>query len=110
MDHLTRDFRKMSLEKLQWPVESKVLTILSIMRLLTMKEDRNLHERAWHTLHPKKAESMTTLKFQDSRSETPLGMDSAVRTTRSTSSTPKDIVNNKTSRNQTPDNQSVRKV
>ena len=106
----TVDFRNTLLEKLQWRVVFKVPIIPSKLQLNTTMAGQNLHERAWHTLHLKKAESMATLKFQDSRVETLLGMDLAVRTMKSTSSTLKAIKNNKTSHNQMEDIQSVRKV
>ena len=89
--HHTKDFRSKSLEKQRWPVASRVPTIHSEMQLLTMKAEKNLQERAWHTLHRRKEESMATLRFQDNRAEIQLGMDLAVRITKPTKITLKAI-------------------
>ena len=88
---LTRDFRRTSLERQQWPVVSRVLTIHFKIRLLTIMTAKNLQERAWHTLHPRKVGSMITLRFQASRVKIQLGMDLAVRTTKPTKVIPKEI-------------------
>ena len=90
-DPPTKDSRRRSLERRQWLVEFKVLTIHSEMQLLTMKAEKNLQERAWHTLHQRKEESMTTLRFQANRAEIQLGMDLAVRITKPTKITLKAI-------------------
>ena len=106
----TVDFRNTLLEKLQWRVVFKVPIIPSKLQLNTTMAGQNLHERAWHTLHLKRAASMATLKFQGSKVEILLGMDSVARTMKSINSTLKAIRNNKTSLNQMLDSQSVHKV
>lgn len=106
----TVDFRNTLLEKLQWRVVFKVPIIPSKLQLNTTMAGQNLHERAWHTLHLKRAASMATPKFQGSKVEILLGMDSVARTMKSINSTLKAIRNNKTSLNQMLDSQSVHKV
>ena len=86
-DPPTKDSRRRSLERRQWPVEFKVLTIHSEMQPHTTKAEPSLTERASPILRQRKVPNIIAKRYQDSKVQNQPGMDSVVRTIKSTNST-----------------------
>lgn len=86
-DPPTKDSRRKSLERRQWQVEFKVLTIHSEMRPHTTKAEPSPTERASPILRQRKVPNTIAKRYQDSKVQNLPGMDSVVRTIKSTNST-----------------------
>ena len=106
----TKDSRRKSLERRQWPAASRVMTILSVMRLNTTKAEVSQTEKVLPTQLRRRVMSIIARRYQVSKVLNQHGMASVVRTTKSTSSTRVTRSENKISHKLTTDKLSVLKA
>ena len=87
-DPPTKDSRRRSLERRQWPVEYRVLIIHSVMQPHTTKAEPNPTERALPILRQRKVLNTIAKRCQDNKVQIQHGMDSVDRTIKYTNSIP----------------------